>query len=350
MPEPRGEFARIAAIVAGLPPGEGVVVGPGDDAAVLRPRDGHDLVATTDTMVEGRHFRRDLLTPAQTGARLAAANLSDLAAMAAEPRWALVSLVVPARWSAAECEALERACAQALAAEGAAVVGGNLVSGEGPLTATVTLLGEVVRDRAWTRRGARAGDVLAVSGEPGTAAAVLALALAPAGPSLSRAPQALRQQFVAPPARVRAARALAAVGGVRAAIDLSDGLAGDLAHLCATSAVGAWVDEARLPAGEPLRAAARALSTLAGPERASLPAGEGALLTLLQLSSSDDYELLLAVEPEAWSRCTAAAAEAGCPLTAIGEFTAVPALELRRADGERVPLPGRGWDHFPQGP
>src|SRR5690349_24445205 len=103
MPEPGSEFERVASLLSGLPKGEGVVVGPGDDAAVLRVREGHDLVATTDTLVEGRHFRRDLLTPAQAGARLAAANLSDLAAMAAEPRWALLSLVVPVRWSAAEC-------------------------------------------------------------------------------------------------------------------------------------------------------------------------------------------------------------------------------------------------------
>ncbi|HEY6193825.1 MAG TPA: AIR synthase related protein, partial [Candidatus Eisenbacteria bacterium] len=141
MPEP-GEFARIAAIVAGLPGGEGVVVGPGDDAAVLRPRPGHDLVASTDAFVEGRHFRRELLSPVEIGVRLAAANLSDLAAMAAEPRWALLSIVVGAGWSAAECEALELACARALAAEGAAVVGGNLASADGPLVATVTLLGE----------------------------------------------------------------------------------------------------------------------------------------------------------------------------------------------------------------
>src|SRR5690242_15394880 len=98
MPEPPGEFERIAAIVAGLPPGRGVVIGPGDDAAVLRPDADRDLVATTDTFVEGRHFRRDWLTPAEIGTRLAAANLSDLAAMAALPRWALVSIVSPASW------------------------------------------------------------------------------------------------------------------------------------------------------------------------------------------------------------------------------------------------------------
>jgi thiamine-monophosphate kinase len=352
VPEPRGEFARIAALVAGLSPGEGVVVGPGDDAAVLRPREGRDLVATTDTFVEGRHFLRELVTPAEAGTRLAAANLSDLAAMAAEPRWALVSLVVPATWSAAECEALEHACARALAAEGAAVVGGNLASTPpdvGRLAATVTLLGEVERERAWTRGGGRAGDVLAVSGVPGGAAAALALALWGTPPSWSRVPEALRRTFLAPACRVRLARALAAAGGVRAAIDISDGLTGDLAHLCAASGVGARLDAARLPASEPLRAAARALSAFAGQERGPLPAGEGALLTHLQLAPGDDYELLLAVDPAAWPRCAAEAERAGGPLTAIGELTAAPGLLLRESGGGERPLSAAGWDHFPAG-
>jgi thiamine-monophosphate kinase len=346
MPEPPGEYARIAALLAGLPRGERVVVGPGDDAAVLRPREGHDLVATTDTFVEGRHFRRDLVTPAEAGTRLAAANLSDLAAMAAEPRWALVSLVVPVAWSAAECEALEHACARALAAEGAAVVGGNLASAPqdvGYLVATVTLLGEVERERAWTRAGARAGDVLAVSGVPGSAAAALALWGTP--PSWSRVPEALRRTFVAPACRVRFARALAATGGVRAAIDLSDGLAGDLARMCAASGVGARLDVARLPVSEPLRAAARALSASGGP----LPTREGVLVTQLQLGPGDDYELLMAVDPAAWPRCAAEAERAGTPFAAIGEITAASGLFLRESGGGERPLGAVGWDHFPAG-
>lgn len=347
MPEPHGEFARIAAIVAGLPPGEGVVLGPGDDAAVLRTRDAHDLVVTTDSFVEGCHFRRDLLSPAEIGVRLAAANLSDLAAMAAAPRWALVSLVVPPSWSAAECEALERACAGVLAAEGAAIVGGNLASGEGALSATVTLLGEVARGCAWTRAGARADDVLAVTGVPGSAAAALALALWGTPPAWSRVPEVLRAAFVAPPCRVRVARALAAAGGVRAAIDLSDGLAGDLARLCERSAVGATLDEARLPASEALRAAARALSAFAGQERGALPAGEGELLTHLRLGPSDDYELLLVVDRERWDDCAAAARAAGTTLTAIGEVTAGSGSRLKTAGGSERPLEGLGWDHFP---
>lgn len=357
MPDARGrkpkdtsEAARIASLIASLPRGgDGVVLGPGDDAAVLRPREGHDLVVTTDTFVEGRHFQRELLTPSEVGGRLAAANLSDLAAMAATPRWALLALVVPATWSAGDALLLERACARALMADGAAVVGGNLASGDGAFSATVTLIGDVERDRAWTRAGARPGDLLAVTGVPGSAAAFVALALWGNPPSRTRAPGELAERFIAPVSRVRAARALAAAGGVRAAIDVSDGLGADLAQLCRASGVGARLHEAGLPADEPLRAAARTLSAAAGQERGPLPAGEGALLSHLQLGPSDDYELLLAVGRGAWDRLSAIAAEAGAPLTAIGDVVEGSGLTWVERDGTARPLEPRGWDHFSLG-
>ena len=353
MPEPRSEFERIAALLAGLPPGEGVVVGAGDDAAVLRVRDGHDLVATTDAFVEGRHFRRDLLTPGEAGARLAAANLSDLAAMAAEPRWALLSLVVPAGWTHAECVLFERACARALAADGAAIVGGNLASGEGAFSATLTLLGEVERGGAWTRAGARPGDVVAVTGAPGSAAAFLALCLSGDPPSRARAPHEIVERVVAPVSRVKLARALARAGGVHAAIDISDGLAADLAHVCDASGVGVRVSEAALPEDASLQAAARALSAPAGQERgpdprsARAPAGEWTLLTRLRLGASDDYELLLMTEPEMWNEHERLAGEFGVSLTRIGELTTGRSRVLVTAAGEDMAIDGTGWDHFP---
>jgi thiamine-monophosphate kinase len=344
VPEPGSELERIAALVSGLPKGEGVIVGPGDDAAVLRGRDGRDLVATTDTFVEGRHFRRNLLTSAEIGARLAAANLSDLAAMAAEPRWALLSLVVPTSWTHAECLMLERACARALARDGAAIVGGNLASGDGPFSATLALLGEVERGAAWTRAGARPGDVLAVTGVPGSAAAFLSLALAADPPSRSRAPHDLAERVVAPPSRVAFARALARAGGVHAAIDLSDGLASDVAHVATASGVGVRVFEPLLPADPALEAAARALSAVAGQNGGA--AGEAERLTRLRLGASDDYELLLMVDPGKWSECERIAHEAGVPLTLIGGITAGHTNVLVTASGAEVPLDVPGWDHF----
>lgn len=347
MSESRGEFARIAALVSMLPKGEGVVVGPGDDAAVLRADDGHDLVVSTDTFVEGRHFRRDLLTPGEAGARFAAANRSDLAAMAARPRWATLALAVPPSWSENEVRMFERACARELISDGAAIVGGNLSSTEGGFVATLSLLGTVERDRAWRRAGAQPGDLLAVTGAPGSAAAFLALALWAEPPSRERASLEIAERFILPASRVTFARTLAASGAdVHAAIDVSDGLAADLGHLCAASGVGAVIDEARLPADPPLRAAARTLSAFAGQERGPLPAGEGGLLTQLVLSASDDYELLLAIAPPAWQRCVSIAAELGVTLTAMGEARAEPGIVLRGRDGADAPLLARGWDHF----
>lgn len=349
MPAERpGEFERIRAIVAALPAGEGVVLGPGDDAAVLRTREGFDLVMTTDAFVEGRHYRRDLLDAPAIGRRLAAANLSDLAAMGATPRWATIACGASASAAPDDLRAIELSCARALAAEGACVVGGNLSGTKGPTWWSVTLLGEVECGRHWARAGARAKDVLAVTGHPGRAAAALALALWGVPPSFAHAPAELAEVFRSPPCRVGAARAMSAVGGVRAAIDLSDGFAGDLHHLVAASGVGARVDEAALPEDPLLWQAARTLGAQLGHERSELlPPPEQGLVDHLRFGPSDDYELLLAIDPERFVACAAAAREAGALLTAFGVVTSdAGRVVLKRASGVEELLPGRGWDHF----
>src|SRR5262249_6094863 len=156
--------------------------------------------------------------------------------------------------------------------------GGNVATGTEQLVATLTLAGFVPRGRAWTRAGAQPGDVLAVTGVPGSAAAALALASANAPPSWAGVPPELARAVVAPASRVSVAASLAEQGLVRAAIDLSDGLAGDLARMCEAGGLGAVIDEAPLPASEPLRAAARALARSAAP-----PRKEAAMLTRLRL-------------------------------------------------------------------
>lgn len=301
---PPDEFGRIAALTRGLGFGAGVVLGPGDDAAVLRPRPGHDLVATTDAFVEGRHFRREQLPIDAIGRRLAAANLSDLAAMAAEPRWALLSYAIGEQWSEADVLALQHAAVAALEAEGASVVGGNLARTSGPLVVSVTLLGEVEHGLHFARSGARPGDVLAVTGTPGLAGRALADAASGA---------AWPSAYLSPPCRVQVARTLAAAGGVTAAIDLSDGLSGDLAHLARASGVGVELDAAALSPGA--------------------------------LEPSDDYELLLALDPAQCEALEAAARAAGAPLTRIGCCVS-EGLWLVGPDGTRRALEVRGYDHF----
>src|SRR5438093_1759840 len=159
-------------------PSDDAVVGPGDDAAVLRVGSGHELVATTDTLLEGVHFVRDWIESGPLGERLAEANLSDLAAMAAEPRWALVSYGMRPEHEVDDLERIQRGVVTALARHGAVVVGGNLAAVTREEWLTLTLLGEVEAGRAWTRAGARPGDLIAITGHPGRAGAGSTLAAA----------------------------------------------------------------------------------------------------------------------------------------------------------------------------
>ena len=153
--------------------GPGVVVGIGDDAAVLRFAAREDVVLTTDAMVEGRHFERGWLKPREIGWRLAAVNLSDIAAVGATPRYALMSLVLPKRVKPAEAEAIEAGAAEHLAKYKTSIVGGNIASIEGPLVCEMTIIGTCQRGAAWTRSGARKSDAIVVAGTLGAAAAAV---------------------------------------------------------------------------------------------------------------------------------------------------------------------------------
>ena len=361
-PKQPGEFELIERLTRGLPKGQGVIVGVGDDAAVVRPAEGMDLVITTDAFVAGVHFPRDFghapVSPrlaAAVGNRLAAANLSDLAAMAAIPRWGVLSMVTNARdsdW----LEFVERSVAENLDRNGAALIGGNVARAGAPGSAgssdsyTLTLIGEVERGGAWTRGGARPGDLLAVTGEPGLAGACERFS---EKGEMVVGDIGMFGDWMSPPSRIGAARALARTGAVRAAIDISDGFTADLRHLCDSSGVGAEV-AAVLPSRQIMTFAFREAGRrhLASKETSDWNSLAGILAVAdeLRFGPSDDYELLLAVDPAQREACEAAARETHTPLSFVGSFTANPGvLTLRRADGTSVPLPGKGYDHFAEG-
>ncbi len=310
------EFDLIDLFTRALPVrGEGVVVGPGDDAAVLRPRAGEDLVATVDAVVQGVHFG-SAFTPGDVGWKALAVNLSDLAAMGARPRHALVALGIPAGTPVRPVEGIARGLGACARVHGTAVVGGN-VSRARELTVTVTLLGVVPAGKALLRAGARAGDLVAVTGTLGDAA----LGLVPGAPRVV----VLRQRRPTP--RLAAGRALA--GLVRAAIDVSDGLVQDLGHLCRASGVGARIGLGELPLSPAYRRLAPRL-----PDRWA-PA----------LAGGEDYELVVAVPPAALDRVRAAARRARTPLTVIGRFVRGAGVRVVDARGARVRVP-EGFDHL----
>jgi len=321
-----GERALIARIRERLVVPPWVVIGPGDDAAVIEPARGTLEVWTTDAIVDGIHVDRRFVPPAAIGHRALAVNLSDLAAMGARPRAALLSLALP---GSLELDAFDGILDGLLALAGRhdmALVGGNITSTPGPLSLHVTAVGTVHRRRVLTRAGARPGDDLFVTGTLGDAAAGLdALRRNPAAPVRGRVARYLR-----PEPRVRAGLLLGAGRVAASCVDLSDGLADGIRQIAEASSVGIVLDAAAVPMTPELREAGSA-------------AGTGGLE--LALRGGDDYELLFTVRRAHGRRLRAVLRQLGdLPITRIGAVTR--ARDLLVQDGPDVrPLPG-GYEHF----
>lgn len=308
-----GEFELIERIRSRAAPGSGVVVGIGDDAAVLAPTVGHEMVVTTDSLVLDRHFTAEW-PAADVGHVAAHANLSDLAAMGASPRWALLALTLP-DLDEAWIDGFLDGFLAAAESVGLALVGGNLA--RGPLNIGVELIGELPAGQAVTRLGAREGDRILVTGTVGDAAAALALG--------DRAGDRLQARLRRPEARLQAGQALR--GRARAMIDLSDGLLADLGHLL-VDGQGADLDLDALPASSAL------CDAVADPaERWRLQTGGGS-----------DYELLAMVPPDAELANLSQAC--GVALSEIGLITGSGRIECRSRRHDVPADLGPGWDHF----
>jgi thiamine-monophosphate kinase len=325
------ETTLIRDVRAKIVGGAGVVVGIGDDAAVLETTPSARLLATTDLLIEDVHFRRRYAEPADIGWKALAVNVSDIAAMGGQARWALIALACPAGTTAEDVEAFYEG-ALALADEhSVTIVGGDTSSSPSGWIVNVTVLGETAAAPI-LRAGARVGDVIAVTGSCGAAAAGLALLERGRAPRLLDAAVAAEatSAHLAPRPRAREGRWLAAAGGVNAMIDLSDGLATDLAHICEESGVGARVALDRIPIADGTRQIARAL------RRDPIEWATG---------GGEDYELLLTCAPDVFPRLTAGlTAATGTPLTAIGEITA-SSLMFLDARGRTVEV-RPGFEHF----
>jgi thiamine-monophosphate kinase len=299
-----------------------VRIGVGDDGAVLMPPAARELVAVTDTLVEGVHFPPG--SPALSiGHRSFAVNLSDIAAMGAEPAWALLALSLPRpdeQWLGQFARAAGDLCRR----HNVALVGGDTTRGS--LTITVTIIGIVPIGVALERKGGQPGDAVFVTGSPGDAAAGLALEQGRLHVADPMSAQILRDRFLFPTPRCEVGVALR--GLASACIDVSDGLGGDLEKLCAASGCGAEVDAAALPVSESLLGAV-------GRESAREYA----------LTGGDDYELLFTVPLARLGAMTNAIARGLGPVTRIGSLVSGNGVRVS-ARGGVMQFSGAGFDHF----
>jgi thiamine-monophosphate kinase len=297
------------------------VLGVGDDAAIVRPSRGKELVVSTDMLVSGRHFMPDA-DPKRLGHKSLAVNLSDMAAMGATPRWVTLSLALP-QIDPAWVGAFARGFMTLARKHHVDLIGGDTT--RGPLAICVQIMGEVPRGKALRRDGARAGDDVWVSGRIGDAAIALEASRrripVPAGDRVR-----CQRRLDAPTPRVELGIALRGIA--RSAIDVSDGLLADLGHICERSQVSAEIDWKRVPVSSIARQQPRLMQTV--------------------LAGGDDYELCFTVPAAKRAAAMAAARKARVRVTRIGRIARGLAARVRVLDGDgaEISITRAGFDHF----
>ena len=321
-----GERELIARVTARLAMPAWVVVGPGDDGAVIEPERGALDVLTTDAQVEGVHFDHRFVPPDAIGHRALAVNLSDLAAMGAKPRAVLLSLVLPDALDAAVVDGILDGLLALASTHDAVVVGGNISRTPGPMMVDVTAVGSVRPRRLLTRAGARPGDGVYVTGTIGDASVGLQSLQTARGP----APHACQERYLRPQPRVRAGMLLGRNRAASACMDMSDGLADAVRKVAEASQVGIALDASALPIADEVR---------------RWHDGQGRNVIDAAIGGGDDYELLFTVRPAHRGRLRDVRQRlGGLPVTQIGVVTKERQLSIRAEAGQR-PLP-EGFDHF----
>lgn len=319
---------------AGLAEGQ-LLKGIGDDCAVIRKDGNRVWLLTMDTLIESIHFNTAFHPPELLGRKAVSVNVSDIGAMGGRPLFVLLSVGLPPGYDQAWFQAFASGMGAACGEYGCLIIGGDTVASPGGLCFTLTVIGEAEADHVVYRSGARPGDTVWVSGELGLAAAGLALLSAGIEPD-NPLFDPLRHKHLDPRARVQLGQRLAASGRVHAMMDLSDGLATDLAHLCQQSGLGAQLLAPDLPGLTRLAAAARL--TGGDPERWAISGGE-------------DFELLFTADPGDRDQLMQVAATCDLAITPVGVMVAGAGVSLIRplADGgsEVEAIAFQGYDHFP---
>ncbi len=327
-----GEFGLIARLTSGLARSPDVIAGVGDDAAILDLGCEDLIVATCDAQVEDTHFRLRTISPHELGRRVLAVNLSDIAAMGARPRFALISLLLPSTFDVAILDGIYAGLQEEAARFGVSLVGGNVARNAERLILDITLLGTGKRNQLLQRNRARPGEVIMVTGNLGSSAAGL-LILEHEQLASQLSSESLTNVLVAqrtPTPRVEAGQWLA-LHNVATGIDISDGLAADLAHICTASGVGANIDAEALP----ILPEVRTIATLAGREAQELA-----------LFGGEDYELIFTVPAERVDEIVREMPIASdVKATPIGTICEGSGLTLLY-QGKSSPLRPGGWDHL----
>jgi len=320
-----GEFGLIKVITQIADKGEGVVMGVGDDAAVLTPSPGKVLLVTTDCLLEGVHFKLEFTDYHRLGRKALAVNLSDIGGCGGIPTAFLVSLAIPPETEVASVQALYKGMIEQARTYGVSLVGGDTSRGE-KLMISITLIGEAEEGEVLYRRGAKQGDRIFVTGQLGDSA--LGLKMLKNGVKEGDPVQ----QHLDPTPRVREGQTIARQGLATAMIDVSDGLIADLGHILEASGVGARIQLSQIPLSEEYRK--KIVTYQSDPYQLALAGGE-------------DYELLFTASEGRAEAIKKLAAELGTPITLIGEITRPSAgVTVVGADGKEFPVAQRGHDHF----